>query len=75
MRNDVVTGGDAIINGETGFLVNPDNREEIKEAILKILRNPSMAKSIGIKGRKRVENELNWSNITKKVLMEIAEDE
>ena len=66
---------DAIIDGVTGILVDPNEKEEIKEAILKLLKNPSMAKSIGIKGRERIENELNWSNITEKLLMEIAEDE
>jgi len=66
---------DAIINGETGFLVNPNSRKEIKETILKILKNLSIAKSMGKKGRERVEKELNWSNITKKLLKEIAENE
>jgi len=65
---------DAIINGKTGILVNPNSKEEIKEAILKLLKNPSLAKSMGKKGRERIESELNWPNITEKLLKEIAED-
>ena len=56
---------DAIVNGETGYLVDPDNLQEIKEAILGLLLNPEKAKEMGENGRRRVIDELSWQKVTK----------
>jgi len=58
---------DAIIDGKTGVLIDPGNKEQIQKEIIKILRNPKFAKSLGINGRKRVLNELSWEKITYKI--------
>ncbi len=54
---------EAIIEGETGLLVDPENDEEIAGAIIRLLRNPNFAAELGRKGRLRVENELNWNQV------------
>ncbi len=60
MRKPVVAtnieGADeAVVDGETGYLVPPANPEALASAILKLLRNPSLGEEMGIKGRERVE--------------------
>ena len=57
------TGGvpDAIVHRETGLLVDPNSTEEISNAIIYLLENPSEAHKLGENGRHRVQNELNWN--------------
>jgi trehalose synthase len=43
-----------ISDGEEGFLVEPHNREQFAERIIEILKNPSLAKEMGTKGKERV---------------------
>jgi len=58
-----VSGGtvEAIVDGVTGLLVNPEKTEDIASALLKLLKDPDYARQLGENGRKRVEKELNWS--------------
>lgn len=69
------TGGvvEAVVHGETGILVNPENPNEIGAAILKLLRNPELAGWLGEKGRQRVRKELTWEVGAQKVLQVIQE--
>jgi glycosyltransferase involved in cell wall biosynthesis len=46
---------DIIENGKTGLLVDPKNINEFADSIIKVLNNPSFAKSLGACGRRRVE--------------------
>lgn len=57
--------GDAIIDGETGLLVDPHNSEEIAEAIIKILTSWKVAQNLAENGRRRVERELSWGQVGK----------
>ncbi len=50
---------DAIIDGETGFIVDGENPAEIAKAILKLLRDPALARDMGERGRRRVAEELS----------------
>ncbi len=52
--------GDAIIDGETGYLVNPNDLNEIKSRLVALLGNPALRKSMGEAGRKRAFVESNW---------------
>ncbi len=52
---------DAVQDGRTGLLVNPDDSEAVAAAIVKILREPGVAKTMGENGRKWVESEMNWT--------------
>ena len=55
------TGGipEAIINNETGYLIDPKNSRELKRKILKLLENSNLRKKMGEKGRKRVISQFN----------------
>ncbi|MFH1145490.1 MAG: glycosyltransferase family 4 protein [bacterium] len=52
-----VTGGvgEAVVSGETGLIVNPDDNQAVMEAIVKLLTNEEYAKQLGNKGRERAE--------------------
>ena len=59
------TGGtmDAVIDGETGLLVNPENVDEIAEAILRLLDDHELAHRLGKNGRTQVERERSWKKV------------
>jgi len=58
---------DAIIDGETGLLVDPLNINQIAEALVKLLTNPELSRKLGKKGRERIEKELNWGRMTQEI--------
>jgi phosphatidyl-myo-inositol dimannoside synthase len=63
------TGGipDAIRNNIDGFLINPENKEEIANNIIEILENEELAKKMGQTGRKKVIEEHDWKKLVKKL--------
>ncbi len=58
---------DAVIDGETGLLVDPLNINQIAQALIKLLTNPEVARKLGEEGRRRVEKELNWQKMAEKI--------
>jgi len=52
---------DAVQDGVTGLLVDPEDNEAVAAAIITVLREPALATSMGAKGREWVEAEMNWS--------------
>jgi phosphatidylinositol alpha-1,6-mannosyltransferase len=59
------TGGipDAVIEGETGLLVEPDAPEALAEAILQLLVDRDLAARMGRQGRARVMREGTWDHV------------
>jgi len=51
---------DAVVDGLNGLLVNPENKEEITEAIIKLVRDENLRKKLGEKGRERTIKEFSW---------------
>ena len=51
---------DAIKDGVTGLLVNPEDPKDIAGKIEKLINNPKLAKRLGEQGRKRVLEEFTW---------------
>jgi len=72
------TGGvpEAIIDRETGFIVDPTSTNEISQALINILFNVQLAHKIGKAGQIRVEQELNWKLVTNKMrnIMKLSEN-
>ena len=60
---------EAVIQNETGLLVEPDDPDALAEAISRILSDPDVARRLGENGRKRVERELNWREFTQQMLI------
>jgi len=52
---------------EAGILVNPENPEELAEAILTLLNNDELRESMGRNGRDYVVQNHSWQSIGKKV--------
>lgn len=63
---------DAVLDGETGILVDADDPEALADAIMSLMANPEKARQLGEKGKERVEKELNWRHFTER-LMEALE--
>lgn len=56
---------DAVVDGETGFLVPQNDIKKTAEAVLRLLDNPELAKKLGENGRKRAQ-QMSWGNIVNK---------
>lgn len=51
---------DALLEGETGFAVDGRSSKEVADAILHLLRNPDVAKSMGLRGRQWIIENWEW---------------
>ena len=51
---------EAVIDGVTGLVVNPEDTNQISEAVIKLLTDDLLAKKMGEQGRERVEKEFRW---------------
>jgi phosphatidyl-myo-inositol dimannoside synthase len=59
---------DAIVDGETGFLVDPTAVEDVAEAIVRIGRDSALAKRLGESGRRRVYESYRYADIAARIL-------
>lgn len=64
---------DAVIDGQTGLLVDDLAKEAIARAILTLLKDEAYARKLGENGRQRVLKELNWQELSRKVFHYIGE--
>src|SRR6476660_3602885 len=62
---DVGGNAEAVLHGETGFVVPPRNPKAIGDAILELERNPEQRKRFGAAARKRVEREFSIDKCVK----------
>ena len=65
---DVMGVPEAIIDGETGLLVDPHDVDAIAEGVIHLLLNPDEARRLGENGRRRVESEFTWKASAQKFL-------
>ncbi len=59
---------EAIAEGESGLLVDPDSPGQLTAAIRKLLDNPDIYHEMAIKARKRVEDAFSWEVSCRKLL-------
>jgi starch synthase len=59
---------EVVVDGETGFLVDPDNPEQLAEKIKLFLNSPELAAKFKETGRKRVEDLFSWETIAKRTV-------
>ena len=64
---------EAIIPNITGFLVEPRNARELADAIIKLLENDDLRKSMGIEGRKLAEKNFSIVDTTNEYIKIISE--
>lgn len=63
---------EAIINGKTGFLVNPESPKDLARKVIRLLEDEKLRKKMGEAGRKRASQEFNWERITKNFQFSIS---
>lgn len=51
---------EAVVDGKTGFLVDPENYEEIAARLLLLLQNDELSQRMGAAGLERARTEFNW---------------
>lgn len=56
---------DAVREGETGFLVPPEDPEAFADAIGRLLADTGLAKRVGGNGRRAVETYFNWDRVVR----------
>ncbi len=59
---------EVVVDGETGFLVSPDNPGELAEKISQALNNPELMAKFKENGRKRVEQYFSWESIANRTV-------
>ncbi len=57
---------EVVVQGETGLLVPPGEPEALAEALNRVLGDRDLARSMGTKGRRRVEERFSWDSIAAK---------
>jgi len=58
---------DAVMDGVTGVLVNPDSVEEIASSLIRLLNDVELSYTLGTNGRQRVVQEFNWVTVGRKI--------
>jgi len=58
---------DAVLDGQTGLLVNPRQPSEVAEAASRLLTDDLLRKQLGEQARRRAKNELTWPKIAQRV--------
>lgn len=64
---------DAVVDGVTGLLVDPNDPEEIAKAIIKILCDRELAKTLGRNGQERVRREFTWDKVVDRIIEAMRE--
>ena len=63
---------DAVVDGETGLLIDPRAEDELTQALLSLIDDPERAKRMGEQGRVRAEQEFDWRLLADQVKEIIA---
>jgi len=56
--------GDAVVDGYNGLLVDPENVEAIKKAILTLKDDNDLREKLGRQGRERAASDFDWEKIS-----------
>lgn len=64
---------DAIVDGKTGLLVDPENLNDIAEALIRLLSNKDLAMDMGENGYERIKKELTWNKVATKMLRTLTD--
>ena len=59
---------EALSDGETGILVDPDDPAAVAAGINELLGNPERRKQFGVAGRKAVETYYNWDRVVREMM-------
>lgn len=68
IASDIPLWKHIVEKAECGICVDPYDSSAIAEAVMFMIENPEIARTMGINGRKAVLNQFNWANEEKKLL-------
>lgn len=63
---------DAVLDGETGLLVEPGDPDALAEAMIDLLSDPERRRAMGERARERVRAEFTWSRVAQRFLEELG---
>lgn len=63
IAGDVGGPREAVVDGETGLLVDPESPERVAEAILALAQDPARTRRLGAQARRRAESEFTWQHV------------
>lgn len=58
---------DAVVDGVTGLLVNPEDPAAVAAALVRLLSDTRYARKLGLQGRERVSEQFTWGEIGARV--------
>ncbi len=64
---------DAIVHGETGFLVDPEDPEDAARAVVALLDDPALRLRMGQAGRARADRDLTWDAVAQRIETRIVQ--
>jgi len=67
IATDIVGVASEVIQNNCGIIVKPRDSQALVEAIIRLLKNPKLAKKMGENGRKLVESKYSWESISKQI--------
>ncbi len=59
--------GDAVVDGLNGIMVDPENINDICQAVIKLAQNAGLRYKLGEQGKKRAIDEFNWKKQIQKI--------
>lgn len=57
-----------LVDNENGFLIDPGDSAQLTQRVLALLQYPKLAKEMGMRGRKLIEEKFSWRLITNQVI-------
>jgi len=60
--------------GETGILVEPGDVQALADALLKLMRDPALARRMGLAGRQLVLEEFTWAATARRIAARISDE-
>jgi glycosyltransferase involved in cell wall biosynthesis len=67
VASDVGELGEAVVDGETGFLVPAGDVEALAASLGEVVSDPELAARLGASGRRRVLTEFGWERVAERV--------
>lgn len=58
---------DAVLDGETGYVVDGRNEAQVAERVIELLSNPALAARLGQRGREWVEQQWTWPIVSRRL--------
>ena len=56
-----------ILDGKTGILIPSTDVSALAEALIKLMRQPTLRTDMGLAGRQRVEMEFTWDRVVERM--------